>query len=98
MVFCRSFILYALPAVGAADTLTAFTGTSASMQVNEGCCQLISRRWRDHGSSLESGVGASHRLRALVSVLRREPWSARLPRVGQRIHEGCGFLPRRRLP
>jgi hypothetical protein len=27
--FCRSFILYAVPAVGAVDTLTTFTGTSA---------------------------------------------------------------------
>src|SRR5215212_12277837 len=69
------------------------------VQVNEGCCQFISRRWSNHGSSLQSGVGAFHRLRALVSVLRREARSARLPRVEQRIHEeGRGFLPRRRLP
>jgi predicted enzyme related to lactoylglutathione lyase len=28
-MFCRTFILYAVPAVGAVDTLTTFTGTSA---------------------------------------------------------------------
>jgi hypothetical protein len=58
----------------------------------------VKEGWRRIGGSLKPGVGAPRRLRALVPVLRREPRTARQPRVGQRIQPGSSILPRRRLP
>jgi hypothetical protein len=42
--FCRSFIFYPVPAVGAAGTLTTFTGTLALCRSTKGVAEVISRR------------------------------------------------------
>jgi predicted enzyme related to lactoylglutathione lyase len=49
MVFCRAFILYAVPAVGAVDTLTTFRGTSALCGRTKG----VANSFREGGVIME---------------------------------------------